>query len=217
MPENIKVLIVDDHPVVRSGLSTMISSEEGMEVVGVACNGVEGVEKAFALNPDVILMDLVMPRKDGVEAITDIKDKNPDAKILVLTSYSDDSKIIHSIQAGATGYILKDSSPDELLEAVRQVDKKQPFMQPQILAKLMEGLKHQPEEPDYRARLTEREVEILKLVSRGNTNQDIALFLSISERTVTKHVSNILDKLQLSNRTQIAFYAAQEGLLDIDN
>lgn len=214
MPENIKVLIVDDHPVVRSGLSTMLSSEEGMEVVGVACNGVEGIEKAFSLSPDVILMDLVMPKKDGVEAITEIKERNPEAKILVLTSYSDDNKIIHSIQAGATGYILKDSSPDELLEAVRQVDKKQPFMQPQILAKLMEGLKHQPEEPDYRARLTEREVEILKLVARGNTNQDIALLLNISERTVTKHVSNILDKLQLSNRTQIAFYASQEGLLD---
>lgn len=214
MPENIKVLIVDDHPVVRSGLSTMLSSEEGMEVVGVACNGVEGVEKAFSLDPDVILMDLVMPKKDGVEAITEIKERNPEAKILVLTSYSDDNKIIHSIQAGATGYILKDSSPDELLDAVRQVDEKQPFMQPQILAKLMEGLKHQPEEQDSRARLTEREIEILKLVARGNTNQDIALLLNISERTVTKHVSNILDKLQLSNRTQIAFYAAQEGLLD---
>lgn len=217
MTENIRVLVVDDHPVVREGLFTMISSEPGMEVVGTAVNGADAVDKANSLTPDVILMDLLMPRKDGVQATQEIIEKNPEARILVLTSFGEDSKIIQSIQAGAAGYILKDTAPEELLEAIRRVHHRQPVIPPAILMKLMQGLKQHPEEPaSPKEHLTVREIEILKIVARGHANHEIAHMLQISERTVTKHISNILEKLHLDNRTQAAYYAVREGLVKPD-
>ena len=199
---------------VRDGLVTIISTEEDLEVVGIATNGNEAIQKVKECHPDVILMDLVMPKKDGVEAITGILKQDQDAKILVLTGYGDNKKIMQSIQAGAKGFILKDSPPEELLEAIRKVHHNEPVMQSQVLSILMAGIKSGSETQIPLDRLTTRELEILKLVARGNKNSEVADQLSISERTVTKHVSNILDKLQLTNRTQVAFYAAREGLLD---
>jgi len=214
MTDIIKLLITDDHPVVRDGLVTIISTEPDLEVVDVATNGIEAIQKAMDVKPDVILMDLVMPRKDGVDAITGILRNDPQAKILVLTGYGDNRKIVQSVQAGAKGFILKDSPPEELLEAIRKVYRNEPVMQGQVLSTLLNGIKSGSEAHVPLQRLTIRELEILKLVARGNKNSDVAKFLYISERTVTKHVSNILDKLQLSNRTQLAFYAAKEGLLE---
>ena len=217
MSVSIRILIVDDHPVVRDGLVTIISTEPSFEVVGVATNGAEAVQKAMSLDPDVILMDLLMPRKDGVEAIADIIQKRPETKVLVLTGFGDNKKIVQSIQAGAKGFILKDSPPEELLDAIKKVFRNEPVMQGQVLSILMNGIKSGSETNVSVERLTAREQEILKLVARGLKNSDIADSLYISERTVTKHVSNILDKLQLTNRTQIAFYAAKEGLLEKNN
>lgn len=214
MAEIIKLLITDDHPVVRDGLVTIISTEPDLEVVDVATNGIEAIQKAMEIKPDVILMDLVMPRKDGVDAIIGILQDDPEARILVLTGYGDNKKIVQSVQAGAKGFILKDSPPEELIDAIRKVYRNEPVMQGQVLSILMDGLKSGSEAHVPLERLTTRELEILKLVARGNKNNDVAKLLYISERTVTKHVSNILDKLQLTNRTQLAFYAAKEGLLE---
>jgi DNA-binding NarL/FixJ family response regulator len=217
MSENIRVLVVDDHPVVREGLWTMISSEEGMEVIGTAVNGDEAVEKAISLNPDVILMDLLMPRKDGVQATAEIVEKMGEARILVLTSFGEDSKIIEAIQAGAAGYLLKDTAPEELLETIRRVYHRQPVIPPGLIMKLLQSLKQHPQGPKELMKssehLTAREIEVLKIVARGCANQEIARMLQISERTVTKHISNILEKLHLENRTQAAYYAIREGLL----
>lgn len=214
MVEIIHVLIVDDHPIVREALTTLISSESGMEVLGTAVNGQDAIEKAASLHPDIILMDLVMPRMDGVHAITEIMHQNPSARILVLTSFDDDDRVLKSIQAGAAGYMLKDSKPEELLEAIRKVHAMQPFVQPEILAKLMNNLKFLQQEDNKIDTLTTREVEILKILAHGEPNQVIAGQLNISERTVTKHISNILDKLGLANRTQAAYYAIHQGLVD---
>jgi NarL family two-component system response regulator LiaR len=212
--ETIRILIVDDHPIVREGLMTLISHEPGMEVIGFATNGLDALDKSRSLQPDVILMDLVMPRMDGVQATAEILRQQPAARILVLTSFDDKDRVLQSIQAGAAGYILKDSDPDELLDAIRRIYGMKPFMQAEVLAKLMNNLK-QPQgdagRPDH---LTAREVEVLKILARGDSNQEIARRLNICERTVTKHISNILDKLNLANRTQAAYYAIQHGLVD---
>ena len=212
----IRVLITDDHAIVREGLRALIKSETGMELVGEAVDGVDAVKKAQELQPDVILLDLMMPRKNGIEAITDIKEINPEARILVLTSFAEDDKVFPAIKAGALGYLLKDSSPEELLQAIRDTHQGESSLHPAIARKLVRELSQPSPLPPAEEPLTEREVEVLKLVAHGLANQEIAEKLVISERTVRTHVGNILNKLHFANRTQAALYAVREGLLDAD-
>jgi NarL family two-component system response regulator LiaR len=216
LTEYIRVLIVDDHAIVREGQRALIDTEPGMEVVGEAKDGFEAVETVETLQPDVILLDLFMPRMDGIEAIIEIKKNNPQARILVLTSFTEDEKVYAAIKAGACGYLLKDSSPQEILTAIRQVYRGEMSMKPSIAKKLMHELQRSSELPLTEEPLTAREEEILKLVAQGFSNQEIAARLVISERTVRTHVSNILSKLHLANRTQAALYALREGLADLE-
>lgn len=216
MAEDIRVLIVDDHAIVREGQRALIDTEPGMVVVGEAKDGFGAVEMADTLQPDVILLDLFMPRKDGIEAIEEIKGGNPDARILVLTSFTEDEKVYGAIKAGAIGYLLKDSLPQEILNAIRQVYQGEISMHPSIAKKLILELQHSSNLIPTEEPLTAREVEILKLIAQGLSNQGIAEKLVISERTVRTHVTNILGKLHLANRTQAALYALREGLADLD-
>jgi NarL family two-component system response regulator LiaR len=210
--KSIRVLIVDDHAIVREGQRALIDTEPGMEVVGEAADGDQAVELARDLRPDVILLDLAMPRKGGIEAIGEIKEEDPQARILVLTSFAEDDKVYAAIKAGALGYLMKDASPQEILAAIGEVHRGEPSMSPSIAQKLMRELQRSSDLPRTEEPLTVREVEVLKLVAQGLPNQEIAETLVISERTVSTHVSNILSKLHLANRTQAAIYAWREGL-----
>jgi two-component system, NarL family, response regulator LiaR len=210
----IRILIADDHAIVRKGLVTLISTEPGMELVGQAEDGLEAVFKTRSLQPDVILLDLVMPRLGGLEAIGQIKEENPAARILVLTSFAEDDKVFPAIKAGALGYLLKDASPEQLLQAIRDVYHGESSLHPTIARKLIRELNQPSDLPPSEEPLTGRELEVLKLVAQGLTNQEIAGKLVVTERTVTTHVSNLLAKLHLANRTQAALYAIREGLVD---
>jgi len=212
MTDIIRILIADDHTLVRAGLRALFSTEPGMEVVGEAADGVEAVLKARSLRPDIILLDLVMPRKGGIEAIHEIKEENPDVRILVLTSFTDDDKVFPAIKAGALGYLLKDSTPQALLQAIHDVHRGESSLDPTIARKLIRELNQPPALPRTEEPLTAREVEVLRLVAQGLSNQEIAERMVVSERTVRTHVSNILSKLHLANRTQAALYAIREGL-----
>jgi len=216
MPKVIRLLICDDHAVVRRGLRSLVSVKPEMELIGEAVDGEEAVVMAKKLKPDVIIMDLIMPRKDGVTAIAEIKKKNHGAKILVLTSFSDDKNVFSAIKAGASGYLLKDSSPEELLQAIRDVHQGKSSLHPVIAQKVIQEM-HQPSDlPPTDDPLSEREVEVLRNVAQGMSNQQIAQTLEIKEGTVRIHVGNILNKLQLANRTQAALYALREGLAELD-
>ena len=187
-----------------------------MDLVGEAVDGEEAVEMARKLKPDVIIMDLIMPRKDGVAAIAEIKKRDPGARILVLTSFSDDKNVFSAIKAGASGYLLKDSSPEELLQAINDVYEGKSSLHPVIAQKVIHEM-HQPSDlPPTDEPLSEREVEVLRNVAQGMSNQEIAKALKIKEGTVRIHVGNILNKLQLANRTQAALYALREGLAELD-
>lgn len=213
---HIRVLIAEDHAIVRGGLRALLATEPDMEVIGEAADGVEAVAKARALRPDVILMDLMMPRKTGTEAIEEIKQADPAARVLVLTSFAEDEKVFPAIRAGAQGYLLKDSTPQELLDAIRRVYQGEASLHPTIAHKLMRELNRPAARQPTEEPLTERELDVLSLVAQGLSNQAIADRLVVSERTVRTHVSNILDKLHLANRTQAALYALREGLADLD-
>ncbi|MFW6183829.1 MAG: response regulator [Chloroflexota bacterium] len=215
----IRVLIADDHAVVREGLRGLISSEPGMMLVGEAADGAQAVRQFRALQPDVVLLDLVMPEKDGLEAIGEIKELDPQARILVLTSYAEDEQVFTAIKRGALGYLLKDSSPAELLKSIRDVYKGETSLHPLIARKLVQELRRpqEAEQPLADEPLTPREMEVLQRLARGWTNSEIAEALVVSEHTVRTHVGNILGKLHLANRTQAALYAVREGLVDLDD
>jgi len=217
MSDTIRILIADDHKIVRKGLQALIATQQNLTVVGEAANGVEAVKLAGQLQPDVILLDLVMPQKGGIEAIQEIKQSNADARILVLTSFTDDEKVFSAIKSGALGYLLKDSSPQELVQAIQSVHRGEASLSPVIAMKLMKELNQPADLPPAEEPLTAREVTVLKLVARGYTNQEISEELTVSERTVGTHVSNILSKLHLANRTQAALYALREGLASLDD
>lgn len=216
MAKTTRVLIADDHAVVRQGLRFMIDYEPGMEVVGEAANGLQAVEQARALQPDLILMDLVMPRMGGLEAIAEIKRERPEARILVLTSFAEDEQVFPAIKAGALGYLLKDSSPEELLQAIEAVSQGGTSLHPTIARMLVKEIGQPPGLPPTEDPLTPREMDTLRLVAQGLTNQEIADRLVISQRTVRNYVSNILSKLHLANRVQVALYALREGIVDQD-
>jgi len=212
----IRILIADDHAVVREGLRALIEAKPDMELVGEAEDGVEAVLMARSLKPDVILLDLLMPRMDGIEAIGEIRRENPKARILVLTSFAGDDKVFPAIKTGALGYLLKDSSSQELVQAIREVHRGESSLHPTIARKLIREINRPSTAAPAGSSLTEREVAVLKLIATGLYNQEIAETLVISERTVSGHVSNILEKLHLANRTQAALYALREGLANLE-
>jgi two-component system, NarL family, response regulator LiaR len=215
--EKIKVLIVDDHQVVRQGLRTFLELQEDILVVGEAADGVTAVELVRQLNPDVVLMDLVMPLLDGIAATRQVKAFAAGVKVIALTSFTEDEKVFPAIQAGAASYLLKDVSPDDLVEAIRAAHRGEARLHPDILRKLMEQVASQsaPQRESQVESLTERELDVVRLVAQGRNNQEIAEELVISEKTVKTHVSNILGKLHLEDRTQLAIYAFKKGLVDL--
>ena len=209
----INVLILDDHEMVRLGISTYLGVQDDIHVVDQAVNGKEGVEKALALRPDAILMDLVMPEMDGIEATKTILKAWPEAKIIILTSFIDDEKVYPAIEAGAASYILKTSTAEEIANTIRKTAQGQSVLEPEVTNKMMNRLTH-PAEPKLYEDLTNREREVLGLIAKGRSNQEIADELFITLKTVKTHVSNILAKLQVDDRTQAAIYAIKNQLVD---
>jgi NarL family two-component system response regulator LiaR len=216
MSEKIRILVADDHAIVRHGLTILITSQPDMTVVDEAKDGMEAILKTRSHRPDVILMDLMMPRVDGLTAIQQIKQEFPAARILVLTSFAEDDKVFPAIKAGAMGYLLKDSAPVQLLQAIHDIYQGKSSLDPTIALKLIQELNKPTDQQPMPEPLSEREIAVLKLVARGLSNQDIAEQLVIGERTVGSHISNILSKLHLANRTQAALYALREGLATLD-
>jgi len=225
----IRVFVVDDHAIVRDGIQSLLTTEPDIECVGAAANGAEAISKVRILHPDVILMDLVMPEMDGIEAIHQIMAFQPEVRILVLTSFSADDKVFPAIKAGALGYLLKDAGSEDLMRAIHQVYRGEASLHPKIARMLLQeiataqpskNIESQPKfsgQPTAIDPLTERELEVLKLVAHGCTNREIADQLVITEGTVRTHVSNILDKLHLASRTQATLYALREGLASLDD
>ena len=216
MSQAIRVLIVDDHTIVRKGIRALLAEIAGIEVVGEADNGQEAIAQAETLHPDVILMDLAMPKMDGIEATRQIKASQPESRILVMTSFAADDKVFPAIKAGALGYLLKESAPEDLVQAIRQIHRGESSLHPTIARKVLQEITHPSDRPPTPNPLTEREAEVLRLVAQGLSNRDIARKLNISDPTVRTHVSNILSKLHLATRIQAALYALREGLVSLD-
>jgi NarL family two-component system response regulator LiaR len=217
MKKPIRILIADDHLIVRKGLKVLLGTEKDMQVVGEAENGAEAVSKAASLQPDVILMDIVMPEMDGIEATRRITAEKPGSRILVLTSFAADEKVFPAVKAGALGYLLKDSTPEQLLEAIRQVHRGEPSLEPSIARKVLQELSGGSGGKPTTDPLTERELEVLRLIAQGLSNKEIASKIFVAEWTVRSHVSNILGKLHLASRTQAALYALRSGIASLDD
>ncbi|MEE9592528.1 MAG: response regulator transcription factor [Thermoplasmata archaeon] len=213
--ETIKVLIVDDHTVVRVGLTSMLNREKDFAVMGEASNGLEAVERARELKPDVILMDLRMPELDGVEAMRRIGAENAEVKFLVLTTYDNDENIFRAIEAGAKGYLLKDTSREELFRAVRAVHRGESLLQPGVAAKLLDRFAQLSRHTSDADALSAREVEVLQLMAKGAANKEIATTLSLSESTVKTHVANIFNKLAVNDRTEAVTQALRKGIIKL--
>jgi NarL family two-component system response regulator LiaR len=213
----IRVLITDDHTIVRKGIAALLATEPDIQVIGEAADGAAAVAQARALHPDVVLMDLVMPGVDGIEATRQITAELPGVRVLVLTSFAADDKVFPAIKAGALGYLLKDTGPHELVHAIHQVYAGQPSLEPSIASKMLYELAHPVKGAPTLDPLTARELEVLRLVAQGMSNREIAEKLVITELTVSTHVSNILSKLHLASRTQAALFALKGGLASLDD
>lgn len=214
MTEQIRLVIVDDHAVVRQGLKAFLATENDIELVGEASNGKEAVDLATRLVPDVVLMDLVMPELDGIGATAAIKQSLPQIEVLVMTSFIEDEKVFGAMRAGATGYVLKDADPEEVVKAIHSAAAGESPLDPRVVRRLMqEFTPTKPRQETTTEPLSEREIEVLRLVAKGQSNQLIAENLIISPKTAKTHVSNILSKLGLASRTQAAVYALKEGLV----
>jgi NarL family two-component system response regulator LiaR len=213
--ETIRVLVVDDQAIVRKGICALLATEADIEVVGEARDGYQALAEIDRGSPDVVLMDLVMPGMDGLEATRRITASQPGVRILVLTSFAGDDKVLPAVKAGALGYLLKDSRPEELILAIRQVYRGESSLHPLVARRLLQELARPVDRPGEADSLTEREIEVLQLVAHGHSNREISEQLTISEATVRTHVSNILSKLNLCSRTQAALYALREGLASL--
>ena len=212
----IRILVADDHPVVRDGLVAMLNTQPDFAVAGEASTGAEAVERAAALTPDVILLDLEMPGMDGVEALRQIRAVRPEAPVIVFTAFDTDERIVSAVRAGAQGYLLKGAPRDELFKAIRVVSEGGSLLQPVVASKLLQHMSQKTTGRETSAdSLTEREMEVLKLLAQGKTNKEIAAALVISERTVKFHVGSILSKLGAGNRTEAVTIAAQRGLVNL--
>ena len=211
--DKVRILIVDDHAVVRQGLITFLELQDEIEVVGEASNGKEALQKVQELEPDVVLMDLVMPVMDGLTAIKQIKQLRPSTEVIALTSFADDEKVFTAIRSGATGYLLKDVQPNDLVKAVLAADRGEVQLHPEVAKLLMHEVVAPAKEADSLDELTERELEVLGLLGLGMSNKEIAYKISVSEKTVKAHVSSILNKLNLPGRTHAALYASKRGLV----
>jgi two-component system, NarL family, response regulator LiaR len=213
----IKVMIVDDHAIVRQGLRYYLSMQTDMEVVGESSDGQEAVDQAARLNPDVVLMDMIMPVMNGIEAAERLKETQPGAKVIMLTTFSDQEQVVSAIRAGAQGYLLKDTDPVDIAEAIRGVHDGRPQLHPSVTTQLMAHLAAPPHEAAPEARLdalTAREVDVLRLIAKGYSNKEIATACDITEKTAKTHVSNILGKLGLADRTQAALFAVKQGIAE---
>jgi NarL family two-component system response regulator LiaR len=208
----IRVLLVDDHAIVRKGVRALLQTEPGIAVVGEAQDGESAVAGAGELHPDVILMDLMMPGMDGVEAIRRILEREPSVRLVVVTSFATDDRVFPAMKAGALGYLLKDSEPEDLVRAIRQAARGEGALHPTIARKVLQEIGRPTPPSRADEALTERELTVLKLVAQGMSNQQIAAELVVSEATVRTHVSSVLAKLHLASRTQAALYAVREGI-----
>jgi len=208
----IRIVVVDDQNVVRDGVVTMLSFQADMEVVGEAQNGIQAIEVVKKSKPDVVLLDMMMPLQDGLDTIPKLKELLPDVCILVLTSFAESDLVYQAIKAGALGYLLKDATRLQLIQSIRDVAKGKAFIHPSIAMKVIQEFDESNDQETMAETLTQRELETLKLIARGYSNQEIALLLYVHERTIAKYVSNILKKLQVTNRTQAALYAVRNGI-----
>jgi DNA-binding NarL/FixJ family response regulator len=212
---SIRVLIADDHHVVRRGLVFFLRTQKDLEIIGEAANGKEAIDQAKLLKPDIILMDLVMPEMDGIQATKIIKQEQPDIKIMMLTSFSDQDHVIPALEAGASGFQLKDIQPDELVTSIKKIIGGENQLHPKATSHLLANLSNKnKQEKNLLAELTKRELDVLKEIANGKSNKEIAASLFITEKTVKTHVSNLLSKLKLADRTQAALYAVKNQLVD---